>query len=521
MTFGASLVRLCLLCLLCFRYAAPRPAFIATQAALLDAPRSLARLFPAPSDVAGEANIAGLNNQLTFDGLKDGAVFARPAGASRTGIPYTLTAPMWLVSRAGEQGRDNSTFVLCFTVHHMGGSRRSCSPTSTKDGWREGLLVIERLGRPKITAVLLKRATVATGSTADASAPLPASLLIAWATFRIRVIAEEFAVAHAQAPYVRRARALYTPSLLEFYRQDDNFASDAAADAALKHLIGSTVIVNLARRTALLSRLTNLLKHTAPLNRMSRISRQDAVDGASLDLDDLVREGILSQEGMVSAMQTDIRVEAIQLTRGAIGCALSHVHLWKQIAADQRRGATLILEDDVYFASDFEYRLREAIALLPANFSLLYLSLPDYAMRTLPIKTINFNQSYQKNASYISAGGEGGEIKTSLFGTTVRAVLGHNYGTSAYILSPAGARALLYKVMPLTMQIDSHIIAATERSVRREVRSVQRDAAKGALDLQAEDSDKQGLLPFDVYTVDPPLVYELKTLHKSDVQIGL
>ena len=72
------------------------------------------------------------------------------------------------------------------------------------------------------------------------------------------------------------------------------------------------------------------------------------------DLRNLVRSGTLSQEAMDSAMRTGVRVEAINMTIGAIGCALSHIRLWQQIAAEHGRGATLVLEDDVYFAFDFE-----------------------------------------------------------------------------------------------------------------------------------------------------------------------
>ena len=222
------------------------------------------------------------------------------------------------------------------------------------------------------------------------------------------------------APRVRKRRMHYAPSLLDYYQQDDDFQG-SASDAALRYLIGSTVIVNLARRPALMSRLQNLLQRTPPLNRMSRISRFEAVDGKSLDLHNLVRSGTLSQEAMDSAMRTGVRVEAINMTIGAIGCALSHIRLWQQIAADHGRGATLVLEDDVYFAFDFEERLREAVALLPANFSMVYLSLPEYAKRTAPIAA----------AGSATANGSQAHHGT----TTVSAVLGDKW-TSAYITVP-------------------------------------------------------------------------------------
>ena len=71
----------------------------------------------------------------------------------------------------------------------------------------------------------------------------------------------------------------------------------------------------------------------------------------------------------------------------------------------------------------------------------------------------------------------------------MQAVLGQNYGTSAYVVSPAGARALLDGgVLPLRQQIDSYIIEMVERDA------------------------------IEAYVTQPPLAWEMKTLHESDIQ---
>lgn len=44
---------------------------------------------------------------------------------------------------------------------------------------------------------------------------------------------------------------------------------------------------------------------------------------------------------------------AAQLFPAELGCALSHIDVWKSIAASARSGLTLILEDDVHFSAGF------------------------------------------------------------------------------------------------------------------------------------------------------------------------
>ena len=69
---------------------------------------------------------------------------------------------------------------------------------------------------------------------------------------------------------------------------------------------------------------------------------------------------------------------------------------------------------------------------------------------------------------------------------SIEKIIGDNYGTFGYVLSPKGASELLQNVFPLREQIDSYIISQVH-------------SGSGT------------------YTVSPPLLSELN-LHKSTVQ---
>ena len=69
----------------------------------------------------------------------------------------------------------------------------------------------------------------------------------------------------------------------------------------------------------------------------------DAVDGATLNLEDYAHR----------LRQNECRVKhGYELTRGEIGCYLSHHNLWKRIAEGENEHA-LILEDDAVWDDDF------------------------------------------------------------------------------------------------------------------------------------------------------------------------
>ena len=71
----------------------------------------------------------------------------------------------------------------------------------------------------------------------------------------------------------------------------------------------------------------------------------DAVNGKSLDISELVKQGVFSS--IFKSPLTGI------CTKGVFGCALSHLETWKRIK-NSKFEKTLILEDDIFLESDIE-----------------------------------------------------------------------------------------------------------------------------------------------------------------------
>jgi len=91
------------------------------------------------------------------------------------------------------------------------------------------------------------------------------------------------------------------------------------------------------------------------------------VDGSQLTIDDLIKKNIYDSDEAKR-----LRHDHNNLTLREIGCALSHLNLYKHITGNRIK-RTLILEDDVYLNSETEMNLEKAFQLLPENWELLYL----------------------------------------------------------------------------------------------------------------------------------------------------
>lgn len=257
-------------------------------------------------------------------------------------------------------------------------------------------------------------------------------------------------------------------------------------------MIAETFVVNLAKETALLSSIKSEIfaKSQGLLHNVNVVRAVDlgwnSTGNAKDTLLELVTHGKLRREDYEEILRKErlhVRVEAIELTRGGVGCAMSHIHIWEQIAkSDNVKGEKyyVVLEDDVYVTHDFDIKFQRYISEVPDKFDIIYLGTQYY------VKYANLYRT-----SVTTHHGEH-EINSDL--PHVKRVLGDHYGTFGYIVSGSGAKKLLANVYPLTQQIDSYIISRTR-------------GTNGA--------DSDGL---DVYMFFPHLVYELKSLHKSTVQ---
>lgn len=169
----------------------------------------------------------------------------------------------------------------------------------------------------------------------------------------------------------------------------ESFSAEGSEDA-----IGRIYVINLDRKPDRWRQLSGELgrirtRSGGPLSSMSR--RCSAVDGRYMDQvppsEDLLPQYLLSDQLSVAPIprldrESDVRDQKIEMTRQEVAVALSHIAVWKLIAAGDVPYA-LVLEDDVYFRRRFVHDMDEAWRALTigsaegAPVDLLYLSFKE------------------------------------------------------------------------------------------------------------------------------------------------
>ncbi|MEO6749278.1 MAG: glycosyltransferase [Casimicrobiaceae bacterium] len=108
-------------------------------------------------------------------------------------------------------------------------------------------------------------------------------------------------------------------------------------------------VINLARRPDRLQGFNRRLAEATDKSFAARVERFAAVDGHDLEL--------------LPEIRHLFRGNDFRYRRGVIGCALSHLALWNELAAGDAP-AMLVLEDDVTLCPDFERQLERVCTLL-------------------------------------------------------------------------------------------------------------------------------------------------------------
>ncbi|CAG0893908.1 unnamed protein product [Cyprideis torosa] len=114
-------------------------------------------------------------------------------------------------------------------------------------------------------------------------------------------------------------------------------------------------VINLARRPEKKARLAKLLPTLG-----WEPTFVSAIDGKNLDLENLVRKGIVPMDDYID------RYNHRKMTMGEIGCVLSHYLIWKEIV-DNGYEMALILEDDVSFEPYSKRVIRKSLGELKEN----------------------------------------------------------------------------------------------------------------------------------------------------------
>jgi glycosyl transferase family 25 len=100
-----------------------------------------------------------------------------------------------------------------------------------------------------------------------------------------------------------------------------------------------------------------LAEFTAANGHLTELTRFPAIDGRSLDIPWLVRNGIVTED-----IGTHYNV-------GAVGAALSHAALWERAIEQQQ--ATTICEDDAILKKDFDRHAADVMQTLPPDWDFI------------------------------------------------------------------------------------------------------------------------------------------------------
>lgn len=114
-------------------------------------------------------------------------------------------------------------------------------------------------------------------------------------------------------------------------------------------------LINLEDDTNRLQSFKHAFKQS-DLSKTHSLIRYAAADGRSLDIQSLVTPKALKE--IQQAEKVKYRAKHYELTRGAVGCWLSHVRLWRDFLETDKEAA-LIFEDDCVMVTDIESRLAD------------------------------------------------------------------------------------------------------------------------------------------------------------------
>lgn len=207
-----------------------------------------------------------------------------------------------------------------------------------------------------------------------------------------------------------------------------------------KAIFDACYVLNLDRRTdrwahtqrqLQRARIASFLKPGGP-----GICRVSGVDGSQLDLAGLHAQGILTDQGYQRAqLPLEEKLFGMDLTMGAIGCALGHRAVWERVVAAGHTAA-LVLEDDVEFHHKFSRQFAQRWARVPADWGVVHLGGLDLLASGKPPRPYC---------------GEGIRL----------AYQGHRELT-AYVIHAASAARCLELSVPMTWQVDTHINSCLE-----------------------------------------------------------
>ncbi|XP_053293980.1 procollagen galactosyltransferase 2 [Pleuronectes platessa] len=234
-----------------------------------------------------------------------------------------------------------------------------------------------------------------------------------------------------------------TEALIDFTMEPSQYVHTASKEPG-KMGFDEIFLINLKRRS---DRRDRMLSSLAVLGINATLT--EAVDGKALNSSQLQAMGIDMLPGYKDPYSERV------LTRGEIGCFLSHYNIWKQVV-QQKLQRVLLLEDDVRFEARFRSRLvaiMENVMTVGLDWDLIYVG-----RKRLQVK----------------------EPESWVEGVSNLVHPGYSYWTLGYVLSLQGAQKLLqskplHKMLPvdefLPIMFDKHPNEYKQHFERRELRA--------------------------------------------------
>jgi GR25 family glycosyltransferase involved in LPS biosynthesis len=134
-----------------------------------------------------------------------------------------------------------------------------------------------------------------------------------------------------------------------------------------KSKFDKTYLINLNRRPDRLERFMQ----TYMASDMKNISilKINGVDGSEIDVNKVPLSEVAKGE-LKQIETTGFRSKHYQLTRGAIGCYLSHVKVWRDIIENEHAHG-LIFEDDVNVPVDINEKIQKSMKDIPKDWDII------------------------------------------------------------------------------------------------------------------------------------------------------
>lgn len=126
-------------------------------------------------------------------------------------------------------------------------------------------------------------------------------------------------------------------------------------------------LINLKRRPDRLQQF--MQKFNASDLKHNNILKFNAIDGSILDTEKIFISDVAKAE-IKQIETTGFRTKHYQLTRGAIGCYLSHIQVWEHIL-DSKHNAVIIFEDDANVPVDIKQTIQENMRHIPENWDIV------------------------------------------------------------------------------------------------------------------------------------------------------